>query len=178
MQSLLDAVAVLASFCAVYFDERSRRIPNKLSYGTLLLGIALRVAWAASGMHWQESLLPAAIGGLSLALLFSALSFAGVLGFGDTKLLVGLGVCVGHPLSLRVAVCTLVSGGLVAVVHMLRRRSSGSVAASLARPHELVRERVDDPKRAQKHLFGYALAIALGTAWAVIGRQLPFVLPL
>ena len=68
--------------------------------------------------------------------------------------------------------------GVVALVHVLRRRSGRAVAASLAKPQELVRERVDDPARAQKHLFGYALAIALGTVWAVVGRRMPWLLPL
>src|SRR5262245_43541358 len=164
MQAALDLLAVAASCTAVIFDERSRRIPNWLTYSTLLLGLAMRAAWVIVHIEQVgEMLLPAAVGGVTLALLFGALSFAGLLGFGDTKLLTGIGVCVGHPLSLQVAVCVLASGGVVALVHVVRRRSGRAVAASLARPQELVRERVDDPARAQKHLFGYALAIALGT---------------
>lgn len=183
MQAALDSLAALAACVAVFFDERSRRIPNWLSYGTLLLALAARLCWVfvRSGPLPQalsESLSPAAIGGMTLGVLFGALSLAGLLGFGDTKLLLGIGACVGHPLSLQLAVCVLASGGVVALAHMLRRRSSGAVAANLIRPQELVRERVDDPKRPQKHLFGYALAIALGTVWAVSGRYLPYLLPL
>ena len=183
MQAALDALAVAASCTAVIFDERSRRIPNWLSYGTVLLGLALRTAWALAHLSdgpgvLSESLLPAAVGGVTLGLLFGALSFAGLLGFGDSKLLVGLGVCIGHPLSLQLAVCVLASGGLVALVHMLARRTGRAVASNLTRPEQLVRERVDDPKRAQKHLFGYAIAIALGTVWVVIGRRESWILPL
>jgi prepilin peptidase CpaA len=179
MQAALDLLAVAASCIAVVFDERSRRIPNWLTYSTLLLGLALRVAWLIVHLDQaSEMLLPAAVGGITLLLLFGALSFAGVLGFGDTKLLTGIGVCVGHPLSLQVAVCVLASGGVVALVHVLRRRSGRAVVSNLANPHTLVRERVDDPARAQKHLFGYALAIALGTVWAVVGRRMPWLLPL
>lgn len=181
MQAALDLLAVAASCIAVIFDERSRRIPNWLSYGTMLLGLTARAGWVLAQLNQvsaSELLLPAAIGGVSLALLFGALSFAGLLGFGDTKLLTGIGVCVGHPLSLQIAVCVLASGGLVALFHMLRRRSSRAVAANLTRPQALVGERVDDPARSQKHLFGYALAIALGTVWAVVGRRVPWLLPL
>lgn len=89
-------------------------------------------------------LLPAAVGGITLALVFGLLSFAGLLGFGDTKLLTSIGVCVGHPLSLQIAVCVLASGGVVALFHMLRRRSGRAVVSNLAKPQELGRERVDD----------------------------------
>ena len=179
MQAALDLLAVAASCTAVIFDERSRRIPNWLSYGTLLLGLCLRLVWVLMHLNQaREMLLPAAIGGITLALLFGILSFAGLLGFGDTKLLTGIGVCVGHPLSLQIAVCVLASGGVVALFHMLRRRSGRAVVSNLAKPQELVRERVDDPARPQKHLFGYALAIALGTLWGVVGRCVPWLLPL
>ena len=175
---LRDALAVGASLAAVVFDERSRRIPNALTYGTAALAVALVALQAAlaPGGAWTAVALSSLAGGAALLVLFGALSVLGLLGFGDTKLLCAIGLCVGLPLSLRVAVCVLLCGGAVALVQALRQGRLSAVLGNALRPARLRAPAVDQPQP-DLHLFGYALAIALGTTWAVVGRHYPALLP-
>ena len=176
----LDLLAVCATLIAVVFDERSRRIPNWLSYGTSLSALLTYLAaFAAYGGKTWPLLGSALLGGALLGLAFGVLSVVGVLGSGDSKLLLGIGLCVRYPLALQLALCVLLSGGLVAVLQMGLRGSARGVLKNLGQGRRLMQQRVDasdEPRH--KHLFGYALAIALGTLWAVAGRYEPALLPL
>ena len=178
-QALRDSLAVIAAGCAVVFDLRSRRIPNRLSYGTALAALLLAALHAADGgaAGWWPIIASSLLGGSALLVLFGALSMLGLLGFGDTKLLCGIGLCVGLPLSLRVAVCVLLAGGLVAIVQALAQGRLRAVLCNMLRPRRWRDRAVTEPQR-HLHLFGYAPAIALGTVWAVLGRYVPAVLPL
>lgn len=178
---LRDLLAVSASALAVVFDERSRRIPNALTYGTAAAALALSglhalLSGAASG-GGGRILLSSLAGGALLLVVFGVLSAIGMLGFGDTKLLCAIGLCVGLPLSLRVAVCVLLCGGAVATTQALRQGRLSAVLGNLVRPKRLGERAVTEPQP-HLHLFGYALAIALGTTWAVLGRYYPALLPL
>lgn len=171
-QLVPDALALLACLVAVILDERTRRIPNWLTGGTALLAIATHVALAL--------LLPLPLAHLGWVLaagavgfvLFVALSFAGFVGFGDSKLLGAVALCVGWWLLPRVIVYTFLAGGLLALVQTLRLGKTRAVLANLGRAHELPRERVDEaPTRL--NVVPYGAAIALGTAWAIAGRYYP-----
>lgn len=176
---LRDSLAAAASIAAVVFDERTRRIPNTLTYGTALAALALVLmqAFTAASGAWSGILLSSLGGGALLLVLFGALSVRGMLGFGDTKLLCAIGLCVGFALALRVAACVLLSGGGVAVVHAVRAGRLEVVLGKLLRPSQL-RDRDVTEQPQHLHLFGYALAIALGTLWAVLGRYYPAILPI
>lgn len=181
MLQVLDLLAVCASILAVVFDERSRRIPNWLSYGTTLTALSVYLLWAlaAHGGGVWGVLVSALAGGLLLGLLFGGLSVLGLLGFGDSKLLLGIGLCARYPLALQLALCVLISGGAVALLQVLVQRNALSVLKNLTRVRKLLKQRVDAAdKPHHKHLFGYALAIALGTIWAMVGRHYPALLPL
>ena len=75
--------------------------------------------------------------------------------------------------------CVLISGGLVALLQVLVRRNALGVLRNLTRVRTSLKQRVDAAEEQRhKHLFGYALAIALGTIWAMAGRYCPAILPL
>src|SRR5262245_63508192 len=96
-----EGLAIGASAAAVLFDLRARRIPNRLTYAAAIAALVL--AGVQAGATGSLAVLASSLlGGLVLLVVFGALSFGGVLGFGDTKLLAAIGLCVGLPASLRI----------------------------------------------------------------------------
>ena len=176
LHGLCETLAASASAAAVYFDLRARRIPNRLTYATAIVALAL-ACLAASQAGTLRVLASSLLGGLTLLTLFGVLSVRGLLGFGDTKLLCAIGLCVGLPTSLRIAVCVLLSGGLLAVAYALWQGQVQAMLGNLLRPNRLRSAPVSEPQR-HLHLFGYAPAIALGTGWVLLGLHYPALLPL
>jgi Flp pilus assembly protein protease CpaA len=174
--SLPLVIAVGSSLLAVFWDLHQRRIPNRISVYTTLLGAALNLAVACSGRSGfaciAKGLGPALAGGAFLLVCAGVLSVLGLLGFGDTKLLGAIGVCVGWPLAPRVLVCVVISGGVIALAYMLTGRLGAAVWRNLRRLPELRGQRVDEDPL-DLHAFPYATAIAFGTVWAIAGRYVP-----
>jgi prepilin peptidase CpaA len=174
---MMDALALLACVWAVVSDLRVRRIPNRLVAGTGLLGVTLQLTTGLSNdaVRWQAPI-SALVGGSVALLVFLPLSVRGWVGFGDTKLLAAIGLCVGFPLVLRVIVCTLLAGGVVALSHAVWLGQLREVGRNLGKRERLGSGRIDEPGHGL-HAMPYALAIALGTFWAVLSRHLPHIAP-
>lgn len=176
VHDLRDLLAASASAGAVCFDLRSRRIPNRLTYATAIAALVLACLDAAQAGSFRV-LASSLLGGITLLTLFGALSLRGLLGFGDTKLLCAIGLCAGLATSLRIAICVLLSGGVLAVAYALWQGQLKATLGNLTQPNRLRTEPVSEPQR-HLHLFGYAVAIALGTGWALLGSHYPALLPL
>jgi prepilin peptidase CpaA len=172
-----DGLALLACVLAVISDLRARRIPNRLTAGTGLLGLALSVAVGLTddAMRWQAPL-AAVIGGGVALLVMLPLSVRGWVGFGDTKLLAAIGLCMGFPLVLRVIACTFLAGGVTALVTAVWTRQLREVGRNLGTRTLGESGRIDEPGHGL-HAMPYAVAIALGTGWAVLSRHLPHIAP-
>jgi prepilin peptidase CpaA len=176
VSALPQLLAVCSSLLAIACDLRTRRIPNRLTASTAVLGLSLNLAVACTRQPGLTCT-PAAIGsplagGALLLVCAGVLSALGMLGFGDSKLLAAIGLCVGLPLALRVLVCVVLSGGVVALGYMLGGGHGRAVWRNLRRIPELRAQRVDEAPR-DLHVFPYAVAIALGTGWAVAGAHVP-----
>jgi len=105
----LRAVVVLAvAFVAVAFDVRTRRIPNWLTFGAALVGLA----YAALTDGWS-GLGTSAGGWLAGAALFFPFFALGGMGAGDVKLLAALGVWLGPAESVWVAIFSGMAGGVL-----------------------------------------------------------------
>lgn len=175
---LLDALALTCALIAVVCDQRTRRIPNSLTGGTIVLAMVLWLFLALTRLDvGARQLELAALGAVSAFAVLGTLSCLELLGFGDTKLMTAIGLCVGFPMSLRVIVCTLLCGGLLALVQLTRAGRASSLVSALRQSGGLAALRIDQPAHAA-HALPYALAIAAGTAWAVIARYVPEVAPL
>jgi prepilin peptidase CpaA len=111
----ISLVAVLA--LAVIGDLRARRIPNWLSLGGLALGVMLQTATGGTGGA-GNALLGAATGGLLLFPLWLLRGMAA----GDVKLMAAVGAHLNPAAALAAGLVTLIAGGLIAVVVMLRAR--------------------------------------------------------
>jgi prepilin peptidase CpaA len=105
-------------------DVLSRRISNRL---VLLLALAFFPAAWAAGMPLMPMLVHAAAGLGLLALGFMLFSF-GFMGGGDAKLLAGTGVWLGLESIVPFLTLTVIAGGLLAVIllvrHLLRPRGA------------------------------------------------------
>lgn len=107
---------VLLGIAAV-LDVRFRRIPNLLTAGGLLLGLALGFADGR-----VDGLLESVAGAGTGLLLFLPLYALGVMGAGDVKLLASAGSFLGFPAIVWGALCTAIAGGVLAAAVLAARR--------------------------------------------------------
>jgi prepilin peptidase CpaA len=112
---LTQGLAILTASIAAVADVWSRRIPNWLTFGALIIGVLLN-----SWLHGVEGAV-AAIAGAALGIL-SLLPFyaLGVLGAGDVKLLGGLGAVLGPQALVSVLVYAALAGGVMSTIILLR----------------------------------------------------------
>ncbi len=108
--SLLISTALLCAGIASVFDVRTRRIPNWLTVGSILIALCLQAlrGWEGFGL----SLLAGLLGGGVLFLFF----IAGGMGAGDVKLMAAVCCFTGIRLLPTVLLATALSGAVFALV--------------------------------------------------------------
>ena len=161
----LGASALAAAGC--WFDLRTRRIPNRLTFPAAAVGVV-----AASVAHGGPGAVSSVAGLLlGLALFFPLFLLKG-LGAGDVKLMGALGAWLGTSMIFGVAFYTSLAGGALALVligrHGYARQAARNLWLLLAhwrvfgiRPLDsLTLETSAGPK------LPYALPIAVGLALA------------
>lgn len=117
----MNHVALLGvSALATLFDLRARRIPNPLTYGTLLVAVAVNIAVGKD--------LLGVFGACALAFaLFFPMYWAGGLGGGDVKLAVALAAILATPgETLSYLLLVAISGGVLALGAAVRARRLGA----------------------------------------------------
>ncbi|WP_373047932.1 prepilin peptidase [Vulgatibacter sp.] len=139
-------------------DLRARRIPNAVTlpaFALALLARGLLVGW--EGPYGLGSGL---VGAVVAFAPFFLLAWMGGMGMGDVKLAAVVGACVGWERILAVLFCIALVGGVQGVIALLwsrlPRRQAGP--RTVAEPGPQLR-RVTVP---------YGVAIAFGTAWALV----------
>jgi prepilin peptidase CpaA len=111
---------------ACWFDVRTRRIPNWLTFPAAALGLV-----AATVAHGGQGTVSSAGGFLvGLALFFPLFVMKG-LGAGDVKLMGALGAWLGTSLVFGVAFYTSLAGGVLALGLIARHRHGREVARNL-----------------------------------------------
>ena len=100
---------------AAWVDLRSRRIPNWLTLGVLVSGLALRAVDGLTSLG--QGVLGAGLG-LAIAVVLFGL---GAMGGGDGKLLIGVGAFLGHERYVGALLLIGVLGGLLGLVEAVRR---------------------------------------------------------
>jgi prepilin peptidase CpaA len=109
----------------IYYDVRYRRIPNPFVLATLVTGLILNIGLA--GVNGVIS----SIGGCILAfIMMFMLHVFGAMGAGDVKLFAAIGSVVGAHLVIPTLVVVMLTGGLLALVSILR---SGVFGATMHR---------------------------------------------
>jgi prepilin peptidase CpaA len=110
-----SVLLVLLLLAASWTDVRARRIPNWLTVGGMIAGLAVRASMGPAPM------LSGALG-IGLGLLLAAPFFmVGALGGGDAKLLMAVGAFMGPADLARASLVIAIVGGLVALAEAARR---------------------------------------------------------
>jgi len=104
----VTALVIGALACAT--DLRSARIPNLLTFGSILAGVLFH-ALAPNG----SGVAAAALGLVAGLLVFFPIFALGALGAGDVKLMAALGTWIGWLPVIYVALYGAVAGGVLAV---------------------------------------------------------------
>jgi prepilin peptidase CpaA len=163
-----DPVAVSAvvgtGASSAVIDYYTRRIPNPLTLGVAVSGLALAVA-GLSSLTPTQALLGLAVG---LALMLPG-HLIGATGAGDVKLFAALGTLLGPSAITMAFLYTALAGGALAIAVALRRqllRETVERAANLVRT---AGASVGEIERAAVNRFAYAPAIAVGALAAALG---------
>ena len=120
-----SAFAVLA--IAVFFDLRSRQIPDMLSVFLLVMALA------ATGFHLHRVGWLDLLGGMAIGLSIGSILFrTGGFGGGDVKLLTSLGAVMWLKGELGVLFYMAILGGVFALVARLRRQREYAYAPAIA----------------------------------------------
>ena len=119
----ISVIAVVVAIIAAVIDVRQGRIPNKLTYSALIVGILLQA------MFWGwKGVLSGVLGSVLFGGLFLAFYVIHAMGAGDVKLAAALGCLAGIPGSLNLMAATSAAGGILAIIYMVR---AGRVLATL-----------------------------------------------
>jgi prepilin peptidase CpaA len=158
-----QVVLTLGLATAVFFDVRTRRIPNWLTGAIGGAGLGM----AFGGGHVTP--VQAALGLLAGLLLMMPGHVIGATGAGDVKLMAAVGTLLGPGLVTRAFLFTAVAGGVFALAIAFRR---GMLADTLYGTQRLVTAPLAAPETIKASVrpnrFAYGPAIAVGTLVAVL----------
>ncbi len=150
---MLSILLTILLAVALYFDVRTRRIPNLLTLGGVLFGF-LGSGIAEGWQGLEQSGWGLLIAGMIGFFFWSAR----LIGGGDHKLLIAVGAFVGHPHIITTLAAVALVGGLQAMIWLLaaRRKMPARSFRELSRSVRLP----------------YSVSIALGTLVAFLLRSL------
>jgi prepilin peptidase CpaA len=167
--SILLFNALALAIIAAIFDVQQRRIPNRLTYPGIALGLVLR------GLLFGWKGLAGAVTGCLIAggvmLLFYAVR---AMGAGDVKLMAAIGSLVGVGHTGVVLLATAICGGVLAIGYAVYGRRVGATlrnVGSVLRFHAWAglqahpELNLDNPATLR---MPYGLAIAAGTLYACL----------
>ena len=117
-----DVALVAFVVTIIVTDWRSRRIPNVVTYPTMLVGLALGAIEALPGQAFQGGLLDH-LAALAIAFFVSYPIVAlGGMKAGDGKFLMAVGALRGTAFLLQAGVYGALIGGIIAIVFIVARR--------------------------------------------------------
>jgi prepilin peptidase CpaA len=160
----LLAVALVIS---VATDVLRRQILDAVTYPLVAVALGVRL-WAEGLGGMETGLVSGVVAGAGLALLLVPAAVRGRMGWGDVKLMAGVGAVLGFPTVMAAAVFISLVGAVQAVVTLLWQGAVWETLTGWMRRWavraRLMHEGVaSEPRR---HI-PYGVAIALGTFWAM-----------
>jgi prepilin peptidase CpaA len=154
----MTALFLFLGCCAVacLTDLRTRRIPNALTYGAIVIALGF------AGSHGWQSFAEAFGAALATLLVGSLLLSLGFLGGGDVKLLAAGAATIGFPGFLLLIVYIAIAGGAFAAFTAWRDGRLRTVLLHLSQSLACRTAIVADQKARR---VPYALAICAGTCY-------------
>lgn len=168
MSTFLLTCLLIGLLVAVVTDLLKHKIPNLLVLSLVTLGVAGNILnTGVTGIWFSAS------GLLTGLICLLPLHIFGALGAGDVKLLAAVGSIVGAGTVFFAALMTIASGGIIALIYVILRggladmsRRYGAMFVHLVYLHPVYIPPASGEAAGLK--FPYALAIASGTALAVL----------
>lgn len=164
MDGVIPLVVALILGLAVWRDVVDEKIPNVLTIGALLVGVAAQ--FLLGGVDGLRTAIAGAAVGFGCLLPLYLLKGTGA---GDVKLMAAVGAFLGPGATFLAVLLTLVAGGIVAIA-LVVSRTAGSRRQFVEAP--LTDGRAVDVappswSSIRKERFPYAVAIAIGTIAAM-----------
>lgn len=168
VQIALWTVLGAALVISVVTDVLRREILDVVTYP--LMGVALGARLYTEGWgDLEHGVLSGLVSGVGLAVLLLPAALRGRMGWGDVKLMGGVGAVLGFPAVMAAAAFISLVGALQAVVTLLWQGAVWDTLATVVR-RWAARMRLasaDDARPAPQRHIPYGVAIALGTFWAL-----------
>lgn len=163
----LWTVLAVALVISVATDVLRREILDVVTYPLMAVGLGVRL-WAEGVGDLQTGLVSGGVSGAGLALLLVPAAVRGKMGWGDVKLMAGVGTVLGYPAVVAAAAFISLVGALQAVVTLLWHGAVWETLAEMVR-RQAVRLRLmhESAVSASPRHIPYGVAIALGTFWAM-----------
>jgi prepilin peptidase CpaA len=166
LENYLLIGAVLVASVGAISDVRKARIPNWLTYSSLVAALVLR----STLMGWP-GFKSGALGMLAAGGIFLILFVVGAMGGGDMKLMASIGAWVGSDQVATILLVAAMAGGLLALVQIIFVRRELQTLRNLfelirfrlisgLQPHPVLNVREPGSDRVP-----YGLAIALATVY-------------
>lgn len=163
---LVLAVALVIS---VVTDLMSRRILDLVTFPTMAIAVGLR-AWFEGVGDTDKGALSGLLGAAGAGALFALLAWRGRgFGWGDVKLMVAVGACLGYPLVVAALVFISLVGFAQALVTLIWQGAVWeTLFAAGQRVGRLLRIKPSaGVVPASPRTIPYGVAIALGSFWAM-----------
>ena len=157
----------VALVISVATDVARRQILDVVTYPLVVLALGAR--WWSEGVGDLETgLVSGGVSGVGLALLLVPAAVRGRMGWGDVKLMAGVGSVLGFPAVMAAAAFISLVGALQAVVTLLWHGAVWETLGDLLRRWAVrVRLMQAEGASAPRRHIPYGVAIALGTFWAM-----------
>jgi prepilin peptidase CpaA len=167
VQIALWTVLGVALVVSVVTDVLRREILDVVTYPLMAVGLGTRLFTEGVG-DFQSGMLSGLVSGAGLAVLLVPAALRGRMGWGDVKLMGGVGAVLGFPAVMAAAAFISLVGALQAVVTLLWHGAVwDTLAAVMRRWAARVRLASADAQPAAQRHIPYGVAIALGTFWAL-----------
>ncbi|NVJ06493.1 prepilin peptidase [Myxococcus sp. AM001] len=167
VQIVLWTVLGVALVISVVTDVLRREILDAVTYPLMAVGLGVRLATEGVG-DLEHGLISGVVSGVGLALMLLPAALRGRMGWGDVKLMGGVGAVLGFPAVLAAAAFISLVGALQAVVTLLWQGAVWDTLAAVVRRWAVrVRLASADAQPAPQRHIPYGVAIALGTVWAL-----------
>jgi prepilin peptidase CpaA len=171
VQIALWTVLGVALVISLVTDVLRQRILDIVTYP--LVGIALGVRlWSEGVGNLDTGLISGLVSGLGLAVILVPGALRGKMGWGDVKLMGGVGAVMGFPAVMAAAAFISLAGAFQAVVTIIWKGEVWDTLSAVLR-RWAIRARLlsaDAAPAAPRHI-PYGVAIALGTFWAMWWQQ-------